>query len=123
MIKKANSQSTVVRTPRGLSIAGTRITIYNIMDYIKAGWPTTLICDRLNLSDKQISDAIEHIESHREEVEAEYALVLQRAEEIRKYWETRNRERFSKIAAMRPKSGQEEIRAKLRTLKEKLESA
>lgn len=123
MIKKAHLQPTVVRTARGLTIAGTRITIYNVMDYIKAGWPSTLIRDRLNLSAKQITDVMDYIETHRQEVEAEYELVLQQAEENLKYWETRNRKRFSKIAAMPPKSGQEEIRAKLQARKEKLESA
>ena len=33
------SQTTVVRTSRGLSIAGTRITLYDVMDYLTAGWP------------------------------------------------------------------------------------
>jgi len=37
------SQNTVVRTERGLSIAGTRITLYDVMDYITAGWPPRLI--------------------------------------------------------------------------------
>ena len=32
-------QPTVVRTERGLSIAGTRITLYQIMDYLKAQQP------------------------------------------------------------------------------------
>jgi uncharacterized protein (DUF433 family) len=108
MTKKANSQPTVVRTARGLSIAGTRITIYNVMDYIKAGWPSTLIRDRLNISDKQISDVMDYIEAHREEVEAEYECVLQEAEEIRLYWETRNQKRFSQIADTPPKSGRAE---------------
>jgi uncharacterized protein (DUF433 family) len=116
-------QTTVVRTSRGLSIAGTRITLYNIMDYLKADWPPKLIQDRLNLTDKQIADVMEYIETHREEVEAEYQIVLQQAEEIRQYWENRNRERFAEIAAMPPEPGQEEIQAKLQAWKKKLESA
>ena len=28
---------TVVRTERGLTIAGTRITLYDVMDYVTAG--------------------------------------------------------------------------------------
>jgi uncharacterized protein (DUF433 family) len=111
------SQTTVVRTERGLSIAGTRITLYNIMDYIKAGWPPKLIRDRLNLTDKQITDVMDYIKAHQAEVEAEYQLILQQAEEIRQYWEARNRERFAEIAAMPPKPGQEEIRAKLQARK------
>jgi uncharacterized protein (DUF433 family) len=116
-------QDTVVRTSRGLSIAGTRITLYNIMDYLKADWPPKLIQDRLNLTDKQIADVMEYIETHRAEVETEYQLVLQQAEEIRQYWENRNRERFAEIAAMPPKPGQEEIQAKLQAWKKKLELA
>lgn len=116
-------QNTVVRTSRGLSIAGTRITLYNIMDYLKADWPPKLIQDRLNLTDNQIADVMEYIETHRAEVEAEYQLVLQQAEEIRQYWETRNRARFAEIAAMPPEPGQEEIQAKLQAWKKKLELA
>ncbi|MFQ5640758.1 MAG: DUF433 domain-containing protein [bacterium] len=123
MSKIIDSQTTVVRTSRGLSIAGTRITIYHIMDYLKAGWPSKLIQDWLNLTDKQITDVIAYIEAHRDEVEAEYQEVLQQAEESRKYWEEQNRERFAKIAAIPPKPpkpGQEKIQAKLKVWKEKL---
>ncbi len=62
---------------------------------------------------------MDYIETHREEVEAEYEIVLRQVEEIRQYWEERNRERFAQIAAMPPKPGQEEIRAKLRARKAK----
>jgi uncharacterized protein (DUF433 family) len=114
---------TVIRTSRGLSIAGTRLTLYHIMDYLKADWPPKLIQDRLNLTDQQMADALEYIETHREEVEADYRLVLQQAEESRQYWEEYNRERFAKIATKPPKPGQEEIQAKLEAWKKKLETA
>ncbi len=120
MTEKNNNMSAVVRTNRGLSIAGTRITLYNIMDYLKAEWPPKLIRDRLNLSDKQISDVMNYIQTHREEVEDEYQEVLKQAEEIRQYWENRNRKRFAEIAAMPPKPGQEQIRIKLKASKLKL---
>lgn len=113
----------VIRNSRGLSIAGTRITLYHIMDYLMADWPPKLIRDRLNLSDEQLADALEYIETHKEEVETEYQLVLQQAEESRLYWENRNRERLAQIAAMPPKPGQEEIHAKLRAWKKKLQLA
>jgi uncharacterized protein (DUF433 family) len=114
-------QNSVVRTSRGLSIAGTRITLYNIMDYLQADWSPKLIQDRLNLTDKQIADVMEYIDTHRAEVEAEYYLVLQQAQEIRQYWETRNRDRLAEIAAMPPQPGQEEIHARLQAWKKKLE--
>src|SRR4029450_3461025 len=89
---------TVVRTSRGLSIAGRRLTLYSIMDYLQAGWPPHLIRDEVNLTDKQMTDVMEYIETHRDEVEKEYQAVLQEAEKNRQYWEARNRERQEHIA-------------------------
>ena len=90
--------STVVRTSRGLSIAGRRLTLYSTMDYLRAGWPPHLIRDEFNLTDKQMNDVMEYITAHRDQVEQEYQAVLQQAEENRCYWETRNRERFERMA-------------------------
>ena len=104
--------STVVRTSRGLSIAGRRLTLYSIMDYLRAGWPPHLIRDEFNLTDRQMSDVMEYIETHRDEVEREYQTVLQQAEENRQYWEARNKERLSRISALPLKPGQEKLRAK-----------
>jgi hypothetical protein len=33
MTSKANGQTDIIRTERGLTIAGTRITLYDVMDY------------------------------------------------------------------------------------------
>lgn len=114
-------QTTVVRTSRGLSIAGTRITLYDIMDYLTEDWPPQLIQYWFNLTDQQIVDVMDYIERNRAEVEAEYQLVLEQAEENRRYWEERNRERFAEIAAMPRKAGQEELWAKLEAWKARLE--
>jgi len=121
MSECTDQQPTVVRTGRGLSIAGTRITLYAIMDYIKADWPPRLIQDWLSLTDRQIQDVIEYIEEHREEVETEYRQVLEEAEENRRYWEERNRERLAEIASLPPKPEQAAIRAKLAAHKAKLD--
>ena len=119
MTEDIQNQSTVVRTSRGLSVAGTRITLYSIMDYVTAGWPSNLIRDRFNLTDQQIADVMTYIAEHRAEVEEEYRQVLQQAEENRRYWEERNRERFAKIGAQPPKPEQAAIRAKLAAFKAK----
>jgi uncharacterized protein (DUF433 family) len=113
-----SSQPTVIRTDRGLSISGTRITLSDVMDYVTAGWPAHLIRDRLQLTGQQINDALAYIEGHRTEVEQEYQAVLRTAEENRRYWEDRNRERFTGSAS-RPKQEQAELRAKLQAWKEK----
>jgi uncharacterized FlgJ-related protein len=92
------------------------------MDYIKADWLPDLIQAVFNLTDKQIADVMDYIETHRAEVEAEYQVVLQQAKENREYWEDRNRERLAEIASMAKPSepGQEEIRTKLQAAKARL---
>lgn len=114
--------SNVVRTSRGLTIAGTRITLYSIMDYIKADWPPKLIQDLFDLTDQQITDVLAYIEANREEVEAEYQIVLQKAEENRRYWTEYNREHLEKVAAMPHKPEHKEIWKKLKARQAKLET-
>jgi uncharacterized protein (DUF433 family) len=114
--------TTIIRTERGLTIGGTRITIYDVMDYLKAQYPPKLIREKLGLSDGQLDLALDYIEQHRSAVEIEYQECLQTAAEIREYWEDRNRERFAQIAAMPPKPGQEALRAKLQEWKDRIEA-
>ena len=119
MTTQAATEPAVVRTERGLTIAGTRITLYSVMDYVKEDWPPRLIRDWLNLTDEQITGVMRYIAEHREEVETEYVEVLREAEEHRAYWEERNRERIRQIDSMPPKPGQEAIRAKIAAHKAK----
>jgi uncharacterized protein (DUF433 family) len=121
MNEVANSLETVVRTSRGLSIAGTRTTLYNIMDYLQAGWPPHLIQQWLDLSDKQIADAMDYIKNHKEAVEAEYRQILQEAEENRRYWEEYNKERFAQIATAPVTPEKAAIRRKIQARKAELE--
>ena len=109
----ANQQAKIIRTERGLTIAGTRITLYDVIDLLKADYPPKLIRDTFNLTNAQIDAALSYIEANQAQVEVEYQEVLQNREEIRQYWEDRNRERFARIAAMPHKPGQEAFWAKL----------
>ena len=113
-------QTTVVRTERGLSIAGTRITLYSIMDYLKADWPPKLIQHWFDLTDQQIADVMAYIEHNHDQVEAEYQQVLEYATELRHYWEERNRERLAQIRTLPPPPGKEELWAKLQAWKAQL---
>lgn len=122
MASVSNGQSAIIRTERGLTIAGTRITLYDVMDYVTAQYPPEFIRDMLSLTDEQVNAALSYIEAHRAEVEAEYQTVLQEAEELRQHWAEQNRELFAQIAAKPPKPGTEAIRAKLQAAKAKLES-
>ncbi len=122
MASVSNGQSAIIRTERGLTIAATRITLYDVMDYVTAQYPPKFIRAMLSLTDEQVNAALSYIEVHRAEVEAEYQTVLQEAEELRQYWEEQNRELSAQIAAKPPKPGTEAIRAKLQAAKAKLES-
>jgi uncharacterized protein (DUF433 family) len=122
MVSPSNDRSSIIKTERGLTIGGTRITLYDVMDYLKAEYPPKLIREKLGLTDEQILSALAYIKAHRSEVEAEYQDGLKTAAEIRQYWEERNRERFAKIAAMPPKPGQEVLRAKLQAWKDRIEA-
>lgn len=99
-----NSKQAIIRTERGLTIAGTRITLYQLMDYIYAGYAPHLIRNYFYVTDEQFKAAMDYIEAHRQEVEAEYQSVLQQAEEIRQYWEEHNKERLDEIANLTPKA-------------------
>jgi uncharacterized protein (DUF433 family) len=122
MATSSAGQPEIVRTERGLAIAETRITLYDVMDYFTAGYPAKLIREKLYLTDAQTSAALSYIEAHQAEVESEYQQVLQIAEDNRQYWQERNQEHFARLAAIPPKPGQETIRAKLQAWKDRLKS-
>jgi uncharacterized protein (DUF433 family) len=122
MTQTSNGQVAIIRTESGLTIAGTRITLYDVMDYLKSQYPPKLIGDILSLADEQVAVALSYIETNRSEVEAEYQIVLKEAEEIRQYWEERNRERFAAIAKLPPPPGREAAWEKLQAQKAKLQA-
>ena len=118
-----NGNPTVVRTERGLSVAGTRITLYAIMDFVKLDYSPQRIAEKFLLPEAVIADVLRYIEEHREQVETEYRFVLKQAEELRLYYKEKERER---MAARPPKPISEQtpeeraIRAKLASEKARL---
>jgi uncharacterized protein (DUF433 family) len=122
MTLASDGQAAIIRTERGLTIAGTRITLYDVMDYFTAAYPAKLIREKLCLTDAQVETALSYIEAHQTEVETEYQEVLQLAEDNRQYWEERNRKHFARLTAVPAKSGQEALRAKLQAWKDRLAS-
>lgn len=113
MTLASNGQAIIIRTEQGLTIAGTRISLYDVMDLLKVEYPPKLIRNKFNLTDTQINAALSYIETNKTQVETEYQEVIQNREEIRQYWDDRNRERFAQIAAMPHKPEQEALWAKL----------
>mgnify|MGYP002654709408 CR=1 FL=1 len=118
----SNGKTTIIRTERGLTISGTRITLYDVMDYVTAQYPSKFIQGLFDLTEEQINIALAYIETHRAEVEAEYQQVLKEAEKLRQYYEEQNRERVARSAAQPPKPGTEAAWEKLRAAKAKRES-
>jgi uncharacterized protein (DUF433 family) len=109
----------IIRTERGLTISGTRITLYDVMDYVTAHYPPKFIRGLFNLTDEQLTVALAYIEANRTEVEAEYQTVLKETEELRQYYEERNRALIARLASQPPKPGMEAAWTKLQAQKAK----
>jgi uncharacterized protein (DUF433 family) len=115
----SNGQAAIIRTERGLTISGTRITLYDVMDYVTSQYPAKFIRGLFNLTEAQINTALTYIETNRAEVEAEYCIVLKEAEELRQYYEEQNRDLIARLAAKPPKPGMEAAWEKLQAQKAK----
>jgi uncharacterized protein (DUF433 family) len=108
----------VERRDANLYVKGTRITVYDLMDYLTSeDWSSDAIRDHFSFSQIQWDAILAFIDENREMVESEYQEVLRNAEENRRYWEERNRERIAWIHSQPPLPGKEAIYEKLRKLK------
>ena len=117
MLVTTTLKTIIIRTERGLTISGTRITLYDVMDYVMAKYPRKFIQGLFELTEEQLNVALAYIDANRIAVEAEYHQVLQESEELRQYYEEQNRDRFAKTAAQQPKHGNEAAWEKLRAAK------
>lgn len=66
----------IIDRGRGPEIKGTRITVYDILDYHTNGRPPEEIAAILSLSLEQVTAAITYIDAHREEVMPVYEDIL-----------------------------------------------
>ena len=87
-----------------------------------AQYPPKFIRGLFELTEAQINAALAYIEVNRADVEAEYQMVLKEAEELRLYYEEKNRDLIARIAAQPPKPGTEAAWEKLRAAKAKFKS-
>ncbi|NER00984.1 MAG: DUF433 domain-containing protein [Cyanothece sp. SIO2G6] len=117
MTSASNRHPSVIRTERGLTISGTRITLYDLMDYLTTQYPPEFICALFDLSEQQMNTALAYIEVHQSEVEAEYQQVLKEAEALRLHYEAQNREQMARIATLPPPPGLEAAWEKLQAAK------
>ncbi|MGB3264162.1 MAG: DUF433 domain-containing protein [Microcoleus sp.] len=58
MTLTSDGKAAIIHTERGLAIAGTRIAVYDIMDYLNAGWTPKLIPGWLRLTEEQLNAAL-----------------------------------------------------------------
>ncbi|MFH7242020.1 MAG: DUF433 domain-containing protein [Spirulina sp.] len=117
MTSVSHNPTAIIRTERGLSISGTRITLYDVMDYLIAQYPPQFIRSLFDLTEDQMTAALAYIEANRAEVDAEYQSVLTQAEESRRYWEDRSREHLARAANIHPNPDQAALWAKLQAQK------
>ena len=68
----------IIDRGRGPEIAGTRITVYDVLDYHKHGDHHSVIAATLGISSEQVLSALAFIEGNREQVAADYERILRR---------------------------------------------
>ena len=90
----------IIDRGRGPEIAGTRITIYHIWEFLEPGDRRDDIALTFGLSSRQVQAAMDYIAAHRNEVEQEYSKIQERISQGNAEWvETRlhqNREILQK---------------------------
>lgn len=62
----------------GPKIEGTRITIYTVLEYLRAGRTRDWIAAMLNLSSRQVQVAMDYICDHEAQISAEYENIQAR---------------------------------------------
>jgi uncharacterized protein (DUF433 family) len=68
----------IINRGRGPEIEGTRITVYDVWDYLKLNWDLTEIAALFRISSDQVRAAKEYIDEHREEVLQNYQRIVDR---------------------------------------------
>jgi uncharacterized protein (DUF433 family) len=72
------NETKIIDRGRGPEIAGSRITVYDVLDYHKDGWSAKEIAWLFHLTTAQVEAAVRSIEEHKEQVMADYAEMLAR---------------------------------------------
>jgi len=71
-------EAKIIKAGRNPRIAGTRISVYAIVEYLEHDWRPDDIAFWLQLTRDQVDAAIRYIEPHKEDVMAEYELIMER---------------------------------------------
>ncbi len=71
-------EAKIIDRGRGPEIAGSRITVFDVLDYLQEGWDPIEIALFFRLSTRQVDVAVRYIEEHKGEVMDEYQRILER---------------------------------------------
>jgi uncharacterized protein (DUF433 family) len=71
-------EAKIIDRGRGPEIAGSRITVFDVLDYVQEGWDPMEIALFFRLSTRQVDLAVRYIEEHLGEVMEEYRRILER---------------------------------------------
>jgi uncharacterized protein (DUF433 family) len=96
------TESRIVDRGDGPKVEGTRITVYTVLEYLRAGRTRDWIAAMLNLSSCQVQAAMDYIGDHETQVTADYEKIL-----------TRIRKGNSEQVEARLRANRETLRARL----------
>jgi uncharacterized protein (DUF433 family) len=71
-------EARIVHRGDGPKIEGTRITVYTVLEYLRAGRTRDGIAAMLNLSSCQVQAAMDYMRDHEEEVNKDFELIMAR---------------------------------------------
>jgi uncharacterized protein (DUF433 family) len=92
----------IIDRGRGPEIAGTRITVFHVLEYRRAGMHRDAIAASLGVSSDQVEAALSYIREHEAEVTGQYEEIRKRIERGNPPWiEAKFRESHAKLEALR----------------------
>lgn len=77
-MKSTKEKAIIIDRGSGPGIAGTRITVYSVLDWVLEGWHASRIAAFFRISSQQVEAAMKYIQDHKLEVISAYAEILER---------------------------------------------
>jgi uncharacterized protein (DUF433 family) len=72
-------EAQIIDIGRGPQIEGSRLTVFDVLDYLQADWHPTQIALLFRVSTRQIDAAVRYIDEHRDEEMEQYNRILARS--------------------------------------------
>jgi uncharacterized protein (DUF433 family) len=105
-------EPSIIDRGRGPEIAGTRITVFDILEYATSGWHQAEIAVQLRLSTEQVLAALRYIEEHKDSLIPEYQEMVARdargnPAELQAKLDRQHALFLEQVRALQSKNGQE----------------